>query len=84
MNCCFQKEKYKNHPNENTFVKIAASFPPSSTLWCYITVSVGWPQDQLTNNCVERRNNLGPRSVFDSMRPLLLDLHTLGQYCPHW
>ena len=47
-------DKYKSHPTENTFVKIAADIPTSSISWCYITVSVGWPQDQLIKtNCVE-------------------------------
>ena len=37
-----------------TPIKIAADIPTSSILWCYITVSVGWPQDQLIKtNCVE-------------------------------
>ena len=46
MSGALKRRNIKAIQMKTPFVKIASDIPTSSILWCYITVSVGWPQDQ--------------------------------------
>lgn len=69
----FSKGEIKSHPNEKHLSKLATNIPTSSTLWCYITASVGWPRIQLLmcNNRVEFNNIWINKNVY-VRRPLFL------------